>query len=447
MKVPQEPPTFSELRRRVLNSENLDQILGSAFKPTQNGKYRHWEELRYRTPPDELNHEEWWFAIKLARINMAHPLPLTDVEGQAFTYAMTDEVLEGAHRIDRRASGRAAISEVLSNQTSRNRYLINSLIEEAITSSQLEGASTSRRVAKDMIKSGRPPRDKSEKMIFNNYLAMNFVRDHRQDKLTPDLICELHRIITDGTLDDPGAAGRLQTTVEERVKVWGPYGNLLHAPPPAEQLPERLKALCSFANRRKHETFVHPVIKAIIIHFWLAYDHPFADGNGRTARALFYWYMLKRRYWLTQFLTISAILRKAPAKYARSFLYTETDENDLTYFILYHLGVILRAIEELYKYLQRKAEEVREIETLLRYSAGFNHRQIALLGHALRTPDAEYTFKSHGVSHNIVHQTARTDLLRLEEWGLLVRKKIGKAYVFSPPSNLLEKLSDLNMAS
>jgi Fic family protein len=297
-----------------------------------------------------------------------------------------------------------------------------------------------------MIKSGRPPRDKSERMIFNNYLAMNFVRDHRQDKLTPALICELHRIVTEGTLNDPKAAGRLQTPEEDRVKVWGPEGNLFHTPPPAEQLPERLNALCAFANRRKHEAFVHPVVKAIIIHFWLAYDHPFADGNGRTARALFYWYMLKRQYWLTQFLTISAILRKAQAKYARSFLYTETDDNDLTYFILYHLSVILGAIEELYRYLQRKAEEVREIEALLKYSAGFNHRQIALLGHALRNPAAEYTFKSHGVSHNVVHQTARTDLLRLEERDLLIRRKVGKAYVFSPPSDLLGKLRNLNTA-
>jgi Fic family protein len=62
----------------------------------------------------------------------------------------------------------------------------------------------------------------------------------------------------------------------------------------------------------------------------LGYEHPFEDGNGRTARALFYWSMLNQGFWLTEFLTVSKILRKAPAKYARSFLYTEQDSNDLT---------------------------------------------------------------------------------------------------------------------
>lgn len=96
---------------------------------------------------------------------------------------------------------------------------------------------------------------------------------------------------------------------------------------------------------------MHPVIIAIVLHSWLAYDHPFVDGNGRTARAPFYWSMLSQGFWLVEFLSISSILRKAPATSSRSFLHAETDENDLTYFILYHLKVIRRAIDELRAYM------------------------------------------------------------------------------------------------
>jgi len=96
-----------------------------------------------------------------------------------------------------------------------------------------------------------------------------------------------------------------------------------------------------------------------------AYDHPFEDGNGRTARALFYWSMLRHGYRLTEFLSISSLLNRAPGRYGRAFLYTETDGLDAAYFVLNQLRIILRAIDELHAYLARKVREVRETERLL----------------------------------------------------------------------------------
>ena len=118
------------------------------------------------------------------------------------------------------------------------------------------------------------------------------------------------------------------------------------------------RLMCDFANGKTPGEFVHPAIRSIILHFWLAYDHPFLDGNGRTARALFYWSMLHHHYWLCEFISISHLILKAPAEYERAFLYTETDDNDLTYFIIYHLKLIRRAVDELHKYIARKTERV-----------------------------------------------------------------------------------------
>jgi Fic family protein len=120
--------------------------------------------------------------------------------------------------------------------------------------------------------------------------------------------------------------------------------------------------------------------------------------------------MLSQGYWPAEFLTISSILTKAPVQYAKSFLYTETDDNDLTYFITYQLRIIIRAINALEGYLQRKTAEVRRTEKLIKQLATLNHRQTALLNHALRHPDHPYTVKSHSTSHRIAIQTARTDL-------------------------------------
>ena len=443
MKLPLAPPSIDSLIAKATanGDDRLTSILLAGIRPTVDGKYRHWDTLRQLTPPDGLTREEWWLGIKLARGNSWHPLPLTDSSGHHFGYCMPDPAYEMTHLVDRQASGEIAISEVVTSPELRNRYLVSSLIAEAITSSQLEGASTSRAVAKDMLRSGRPPRDRSERMIVNNYRAMNTVRGWKDDLLTAERVLQLHRIVTDGTLDNPDAAGRLQRPDEERVRVFDrATGELRHSPPPAEQLPKRLQAMCVFANDQPTEGFLHPVIRSILLHFWLAYDHPFEDGNGRTARALFYWSMLKYGYWLTEFLSISTILNRAPGQYGRAFLYTETDGLDATYFVLNQLKVICRAIDELHAYLARKARQVRETERLLR-QADLNHRQIALLSHALRHPDAEYTFRSHQTSHGVVYQSARTDLLALEQRGLLERRTVGQRFVFRPVTDLAERLA------
>ena len=276
-------------------------------------------------------------------------------------------------------------------------------------------------------------------MILNNYRAMTRLRELAQGPLTTEMVFELHRILTEGTLDDPAAAGRPQLPGEIRVRVFDPENQVVHVPPPAQELPDRLNAMVKFANGKSPDGFVHPVIRAIILHLWLAYDHPFEDGNGRTARALFYWEMLKQGYWMFEYLSISSLLVKAPAQYARAFLHTESDEFDATYFILHQLKIIRRAVDELMAYLRRKASETRKTVSLLRRTT-LNHRQIALMTHALRHPDFEYTILSHAQSHGVVRQSARTDLLDLQRRGFLVRRRSGRKFFFYPAEDLQTRL-------
>lgn len=448
MKMPVSPPDLEQIIRHVAQSEpkKFVQVLTGATDPAPTGKYRHWDILRHLHPPDGLSAEEWWLGIKVARRALQRELPLRDRRGVPFKYAIVDPALSMLHEIDKQASGAIQGPDQVTAPQTRDAYLIRSLLEEAITSSQLEGASTTREVAKDMLQRGRPPRDRSEQMIYNNYQAMQFIRQVREQPLNASLVFELHKILTKETLDDPSAAGRFRTP-EEDIRVVDEVGRVLHTPPAASELPERLEKLCAFANETNEQPFVHPVVRSILLHFWLAYDHPFVDGNGRTARALFYWSMAIRGYWLSEFISISRVIKKAPGKYVRAFLYTETDDNDATYFILNQLRVTIKAIRELHAYLQRKASELAETRRLLQSShylnAVLNHRQLALINHAVRSPRFVYTIDSHQRAHNVSYQTARTDLLQLAEIGLLGRGKRGKAFVFISPEDLRLRLRGL----
>lgn len=415
-------------------------------RESSNGqKYLHWDDLRRRKPPGDLTLDEWWFGVKMNRISQFRGIPLNDLDGRPFVFVATDYMQAIQRDIDLYAGGKIEVPDPITNPHTRDRYYISSLMEEAITSSQLEGAAVTRPIAKEMLRTNRKPVSVDERMILNNYTTMRAIERFKEEPLSKELILEIHRLITDRTLDNPSCAGRFRTE-EERVDVSDSLtGEIAHVPPPANELEARIETLCQFANENDGGArFIHPVIRSIILHFWLAYDHPFVDGNGRVARALFYWSMLRYDYWLFGYVSISTILRKAPAKYSRAFLLTETDDNDLTYFIHYNLGVIQRAINELFTYVKAQTEEIHEVERLLGRLDALNRRQKALISHALRHPYAEYTYKSHRESHGVSNQTARTDILGMVDAGLLIEFKDGRNKHFRPAGDLEAKLSQLH---
>ncbi|MCX6969315.1 MAG: Fic family protein [Verrucomicrobia bacterium] len=436
MRIPQSPPDVKEL---MVTEPNLFEKIEKVLLVPEQGNYYHWDEIRHRTPPEGLTHEEWWAAIKIGRWRNAKQIPLQDKKGLPFQFSVPGAVAQQLHEIDMGAGGRIGMPSPVTNSQIRDQYLVSSLIREAITSSQLEGAVTTREVAKEMIRTARPPRDRSERMILNNYLTMREIITLREKPLTEEMVFHIHRMVTDGTLDKPDAGGRFRRA-DETVTVEDDTGTIFHHPPKADELPERMAKMCAFANGEPSGNFIHPAIRGMLLHFWLAYDHPFLDGNGRTARAIFYWSMLHHGYWLFEFVSISDILHRAPAKYYSAFLHTETDDNDATYFLVHQAEVIRRAILQLHAYIDRKTKELEESQQLLRGCGNLNHRQIAILGHAMRHPGTIYTIEGHQRSHNTAYDTARRDLLTLAKKDLLSMRKRGKAMVFSAISDLQEKL-------
>jgi len=434
MKIPQRPPDESKLFGN-LKSETLVRIFQSQRARDFDARYLHWDELRFRKPPEDLTLQEWWLGFKLRRKSGSRRVALTDKMGQPFHFCVPDLVVDLLHQIDRGGGTFVQIPEQITNTEQRDRYAIRSLIEESITSSQLEGAATTREVAKKMLAEGRKPRNHSERMIANNYATMRHILELKDNSLTPEMVFQIHREISQNALDIPDGAGRFRRP-EEVVDVSDQEGNVFHVPPPARELPLRLQAMCDFANAKTPDFFVHPVIRGIILHFWLAYDHPFVDGNGRTARALFYWQMLHSGYWLFEFISISHFLRKAPVQYGMAFLHTETDDNDLTYFIIHQAEIIRNALKELHDYVARKSSEARACLDALQKFPELNHRQQALISHAVRHPGFVYNIANHQARQGITYATARSDLLKLAHSNLLEQKKVGRTFVFVAPKNL-----------
>jgi Fic family protein len=449
MKIPEKAINWLEIltsRSKEILEIGINESVSEIIKKA-NSEYIYWDKFKYQNFPNGIRAEDIWAYLKLTRNASRKSTPVTDKEGNFFWYWLPDKALKDLSLIDKMAGGEIWVDDPsIADPQIKNRFLVNSIMEEAIASSQLEGAATTRKNAKEMLRSGKKPKTKNEQMIYNNYHTITWIKEVKNESLTPELIREIQKRVTTETLEDSESAGSFQKEGEKRVSVW--HQDLeIFDPPHASEINQRIQALCDFANQPESESeFDHPILKAIILHFWLAYIHPFLDGNGRASRALFYWYVLKNEYWQFEYISISRVVLKAPAQYIRAFLYSEIDECDLTYFIIFHLRTIRLAIKDLQKYLRNKRTELRKIQELDLLSTQLNLRQGALLRHALKHPNDFYTtIKTHQNIYKVVYQTARTDLVSLEKLGFLTKRKRGNEFYFYPMPNLYERIKGSNL--
>lgn len=424
-RLPERPP-------RTWDRETLQVVAeisegGSEFREAvagYNNRYLAWDELTYRIPDPEKRLAAWT-VMKMLRAMRYEPVPFAHLD---LRYSTTPESSRSLHVFDQYLSGVIRVH----NRTLRldRSSIINSFMEEAIASSILEGAATTRRVAREMLRKGRRPRDRSEQMVVNNYEAMQSILGMKDEPLTPDLILAIHRIVTKGTLDD-AAVGRLRETND--IVVADPVtGIVYHTPPDHAKIPVMIEELCRFANDDDEDAgaFIHPIVKGIILHFLIGYIHPFEDGNGRTARSIFYWYVLSRGYWLFEYMPISRIILRSKKDYALAYLHTEYDDMDLTYFILYNIRCIEEARKDLITYIEKKQSEQNRTEAVIKSIRGINQRQADILRCMMEHGDEYFTIRQVMATYGVVYQTARTDLLRLAELGCVRKEKRGREFVF-----------------
>lgn len=441
------PQSFTQLMKEV-NPEVLASLLGKYRAIDLKGRYLAWDEFQWRVDSED-DKSAAWVATKFARFAISRTLPLQAEADRAFRYCVPDSLFAQLHGIDKMTGGGREITDgafVSSNE--KNRYLVQSLMqEEAIASSQLEGASTTREVAKEMLEKSLPPKDKSQQMILNNYRLMKRAVEYKTKELSIDFILELHGIATHNAIENQAAPGEIRQ--DNNIKVSDLYGENTFHPPDWQTIPSRLKELCDFANTDHSQAdcnhFIHPIVKAIILHFMVAYIHPFGDGNGRTARAIFYWSILRSGYWLFEYVSISKLIQEHRGDYDKAFIYTETDDFDLTYFVYNQVETIEKAVQSLYAYIDKKK---RDFYTFMDWidsspiAKQLKRIHLEILKEALRAPGREFTARQVALDLGVTENTARTHLNKLVEYQLLVAAQSGrgKTILYIAPANLRSRL-------
>ena len=390
-----------------------------------NADYEYWDKAKYKKLPEGFTPQMLWANVKASRLRSMIPV----WNKYSINLCVTSQMQRLCHEFDMKFGSFWEV-EGDTQSSEKKYYLSSSLMEEAIYSSKMEGASTTRIVAKDMLRKKKSPQNKSQQMIVNNYNTIQYIVEHKDEPLTEELLLTIHRLMTEKTLDNPEDAGRFRTN-DKVVVADMVEGDIIYTPPSFQEIPEFVESLCNFFNNDNPRTFIHPIIRGIIVHFMLAFMHPFVDGNGRTARALFYWYMLKEGYKLTEYMSISRVIAKSKSNYEKAFRYVENDGNDMGYFVAYNLGALEISFQQLRDYIQRKQREKSAASSFM-MAGNINQRQALVLQRLKEEPETIFTVKDVQEQFSVSSMTARKDLSDLVKQGYMTEialNKVTRGYI------------------
>lgn len=384
------------------------------------------EEIKYRLKQQGTTDEEWPTISKeivSSRKTGAITLFFKTIEPKFWFYP-ADVIHKKINDIE--MLGKDLYEHINKNASFKNEFLLDAAIEEAITSAIYEGAHSTRAQAEKLIASGERPKNKDEWMLINNFTAMKWVKNNKQTALTKDIILQLHQIVTENTLegDDVNFKGKFRN---DRVFV-GPHEGIEHA-----NIEKAVKEMIQLTTNNPR--YYHPLIKGILVHYFIGYIHPFFDGNGRTARALFYFNAIRNQLNYVELLSVSAYLRNHGQQYETSFVKVKDNDCDLTYFIDFCLDSILSALKE----VSRKVSYLLKM-TDLKERFGLSNTQVGLIQrmalHKFRSIDVEEYAKQILKSREF----ARQELKGLLELNLVSEIKISKKLVYKVNAEKLKEL-------
>lgn len=405
----------SKLEFEFLNSDLWLKYTQERYAPLEDIKHRldklgisksNWPELKQR--------------IQAHRKMGAIPFFLNSID-KKFWYFPSDAINKKIHHVE--SAGNRLFDRIETHSSFKREFLANAVVEEAVTSAIYEGANSTRSKAKALIASGETPKSKDEWMLINNYLAMKWIKDNSTLPVSNGLTLKIHEIVSRNTLegDDANFCGKFR----DDVVYVGNHQGVAHM-----KVEEALNEVIELTTN--HQRFLHGLIKGILLHYFIAYIHPFFDGNGRTARTLFYFKSIKNDLKFVELLSVSANLKEHGKRYEKSFDLVKEHELDMTYFIDFCLDSLITALGK----VEKKVNYLIEISSLIEKD-GINSNQVLLLQKMALNKYRATSIEEYAAEIEKSREIARRELKDLLKKGYLKEEKKGKKFVYSIDSKEL----------
>lgn len=344
-------------------------------------------------------------------------VPLPDFDGQRYWYTSPHDMMSLLRMIDHHCTSGSELDRAISARHGR-RFLVRTLVDEAIATSRLDGADIGRDEAYELLQLDRTPTSDDERVVLNAHHLLSDLPELAGSALTPELLLDLYDRVSEGT---------------EHVEFVG--SEIVGGPGASMSRLEVLKHLCAIANYQQDVADEHPAITALILLWDVPYWKPFPKYNGTIARILFRLHAVRYNYPVLGLLPISEIaanrttepVAALESRFSRLARYAEVD---MTAYVTVHLKYVYEAIERLREQIARVQERDDALRELLQADPSLNSRQRSIVGRALRVPGTRFRIRYHQTTHRIAYSTARADFLALEEKGYLRMVQEGRAFVF-----------------
>lgn len=399
----------------------MDNIIDKYLIEFTDVKYFNRKEVMYHLNTRNTISEVWPNLLEY-RKQRSIEVTFKDQHGQPFWFVLTDAIKTRLENIDNEA-----VKNVFDYFDDKTQHItiLNALIDEAFFSSVIEGAFSTKKKTDEMITKKLKPANKSEQMIMNNYLALDYILENLSASIDEKMIFNIFNIVTADTLDPEDTVEKYRN---DAVYVMNGMGDrVIYTPPPYSDVQNLMAELVSFINT---EDGKHPVIKACIIHFYFVYIHPFFDGNGRTARAISYMYLLKNGYNFFKFFSISSVINEEKQKYYKAIKDTEDYDADLTYFIDFYSRMIVSSISRIAKGFSKEFHRQIVQSFLEKKNISLSKRQKKFIDFYIRANKDFISIEDYKRKFKVAYETSRTDLNQLAEYGLLKKSKQGKKYKY-----------------
>ena len=217
-------PKIEEKNRIEAIQMLIDNDLRDVFQKIDR-EYLYWDKVKY-SAPENIDKHTLWHAVKIQRQLNSQTVRFGKY---VFHFTITKNMLALLHAFDMDLGGNLGTKSIIP-ASDKSYYLISSIMEEAIASSQMEGASTTRRIAKDMLRKQLKPINKSQQMIVNNYDTITKISNDFNKDFSIDDLLDIHRSISKSTLDNSEDEGVFRKNDDIYV-VDSITGSVAHTPP------------------------------------------------------------------------------------------------------------------------------------------------------------------------------------------------------------------------
>ena len=243
-------------------------------------------------------------------------------------------------------------------------YGVKAAEEEILSTSAIESIDFSRDSIRSILK-GFAPKDEVETRILGQKKGLEFIADPG-NVISEENLHTLYQMMVGDFLSEEDRLP--EGTLYRNDAVYIVSDRVEHTGIDSKLLPAYMKDLIGFIRA---EDGINELLKAAMIHFYIAYLHPYFDGNGRMARMVHLWYLIQRGYRAALFVPFSSLIVSSRREYYAAFTIVEENRKlsgslDVTPFLKYFA-------EKVYN---RMPQSVADANTLERYQEALKEGRI-----------------------------------------------------------------------